>query len=83
MHFASQDGLDMIIALKEHQMFDDHLLMRQDYFQMQSRDKKLNISLSVLENQLRVSSLTGPPTESSSSLEIFNQITNLEDFEHV
>ena len=49
-----------------------------------ARQEVLDISLSMFENQLRAASaLTGPPTETSSSREIFNQVLYQEDFEHM
>ena len=51
---------------------------------MQWQDIFFDISLSIFENQLRAAStLTGPPTEISSGLEIFNQVTYMEDFEQM
>ena len=86
MHYASQAGLDMIIALKE-QSFNvrrslaDATRLLSDAM---ARQEVLDISLSMFENQLRAASaLTGPPTETSSSREIFNQVSNQEDFEHM
>jgi hypothetical protein len=86
MHYASQSGLDMIIALKE-QSFNmrrslaDATRLLSDAM---ARQEVMDISLSMFENQLRAASaLTGPPTETSSSREIFNQVSNQEDFEHM
>ena len=85
MQFASQTGLDMIIALKEQsfhvrrsladatRLLSDAMARNSGYFFKQ-----------LFENQLRAASaLTRPPTETLSSLEIFNQVTNMEDFEHM
>ena len=85
MHFTSQTGLDMIIALKEQSphirrsLADATRILLSDAM---ARQEILDISLSMFENHLRAASaLTGPPTETSRSLEIFNQVTNMEDFE--
>jgi len=86
MHFANQTGLDMIIALKEQssnvrRSLADATRLLSDAM---ARQEILDTSLSMFENQLTAASaLTRPPTETLSSLEIFNQVTNMEDFEHM
>jgi len=50
---------------------------------VQSRHEMMENILSIYESQFRATTMqTGLPTETTSSIEMYNEVVNQEDFEH-